>query len=144
MGVEKWWRIFAKQLNFKKIKNCQFIFFYILQLPHTVISNSEKLTHPTLRVPRMDDPWPNCLQSTHRRRVCVGGVPARHTECGGGGVIYVIVCRLGHAQKFTTNGYLPVACGQLMARCLCVWGGGGPACHPVQNKLHGLGNRPNV
>ena len=22
-------------------------FFYILQLPHTVISNSEKLTHPT-------------------------------------------------------------------------------------------------
>ena len=23
------------------------VFFYILQLPHTVISNSEKLTHPT-------------------------------------------------------------------------------------------------
>ena len=30
----------------KKIINGQFIFFYILQLPHTVISNSEKLTHP--------------------------------------------------------------------------------------------------
>ena len=28
------------------ILNGQFIFFYILQLPHTVISNSEKLTHP--------------------------------------------------------------------------------------------------
>ena len=33
---------------FKKIKNGQFSFFYILQLPHTVISNSEKLTHPTV------------------------------------------------------------------------------------------------
>ena len=30
-------------------KNCQFSFFVdILQLPHTVISNSEKLTHPTV------------------------------------------------------------------------------------------------
>ena len=24
------------------------VFFYILQLPHTVISNSEKLTHPNV------------------------------------------------------------------------------------------------
>ena len=38
-GVEK----------FKKIKNGQFSFFNILQLPHTVISNSEKLTHPTVQ-----------------------------------------------------------------------------------------------
>ena len=31
------------------ILNGQFIFFYILQLPHTVISNSEKLTHPSVQ-----------------------------------------------------------------------------------------------
>ena len=36
---------FRKTEN-KKNKNGQFSFFYILQLPHTVISNSEKLTHP--------------------------------------------------------------------------------------------------
>ena len=30
------------------MKNGLFSFFYILQLPHTVISNSEKLTHPTV------------------------------------------------------------------------------------------------
>ena len=39
---------FLKHKNVKKIKNSQFSFFYILQLPHTVISNSAKLTHPTL------------------------------------------------------------------------------------------------
>ena len=33
----------------KQIKNGQFSFFYILQLPHTVISNSEKLTHPSVQ-----------------------------------------------------------------------------------------------
>ena len=33
----------------KKIKNGQFSFFDILQLPHTVISNSEKFTHPTVQ-----------------------------------------------------------------------------------------------
>ena len=39
-------RIFAKQF-IKKIKNCLCrFFFYILQLPPTVILNSEKLTHP--------------------------------------------------------------------------------------------------
>ena len=32
----------------KKIKNGQFSFFDILKLPHTVISNSEKLTHPNV------------------------------------------------------------------------------------------------
>ena len=26
------------------------VFFYILQLPHTVISNSEKLTHPNVHL----------------------------------------------------------------------------------------------
>ena len=40
---------FRKTKNFKKIKNGQFSFFYILQLPHSVISNSEKLTHPTVQ-----------------------------------------------------------------------------------------------
>ena len=40
---------FRKKKKFKKIiKNGQFIFLDILQLPHTVISNSEKLTHPTV------------------------------------------------------------------------------------------------
>ena len=35
---------FRKTIKFKKNKNGQFIFFVdILQLPHTVISNSEKL-----------------------------------------------------------------------------------------------------
>ena len=48
IGVEKWWRIFAKQWNLKKIKNGNFSFFYILQLPHTVMSNSEKLTLPKI------------------------------------------------------------------------------------------------
>ena len=32
----------------KNKKNGQFSFFDILQLPHTVISNSEKLTHPNI------------------------------------------------------------------------------------------------
>ena len=40
--------IFSKQKFKKKIKNGQFSFFDILQLPHTVISNSEKFTHPTV------------------------------------------------------------------------------------------------
>ena len=39
-------RIFAKHINFNKIKNGHLGFFYILQLTHTAISNSEKLTHP--------------------------------------------------------------------------------------------------
>ena len=43
--MEKWLRIFAKQFFFW-IKNGQFSFFDILQLPHTVISNSENW--PTL------------------------------------------------------------------------------------------------
>ena len=34
----------------KKIKMVSLVFFDILQLPHTEISNSEKLTHPTVRV----------------------------------------------------------------------------------------------
>ena len=38
---------FRKTENLKKIKNGQFSFFDILQLQHTVISNSEKLTHPS-------------------------------------------------------------------------------------------------
>ena len=43
---------FAKQKFKKKIKNGQFSFFVdILQLPHTVISKSEKLTHPTVQPP---------------------------------------------------------------------------------------------
>ena len=37
---------FRKRIKFKKTKNGQF--FDILQLQHTVISNSEKLTHPTV------------------------------------------------------------------------------------------------
>ena len=40
---------FRKTIKFQKIKNGHFSFFVdILQLPHTVISNSEKLTHPTV------------------------------------------------------------------------------------------------
>ena len=35
-----------KDFRKTKNKNGQFIFFYILQLPHRVISNSKKLTHP--------------------------------------------------------------------------------------------------
>ena len=41
--VEKLLRNFAKQLNFKKIKKLS-VLCDILQLPHTVISNSENLT----------------------------------------------------------------------------------------------------
>ena len=32
----------------EKKKKVSLVYFYILQLPHTVISNSEKLTHPTV------------------------------------------------------------------------------------------------
>ncbi len=39
---------FPKTDFFLKIKNGQFSFFDILQLPHTVISNSEKLTLPNV------------------------------------------------------------------------------------------------
>ena len=39
---------FRKTIKFKKIKNCHFSFFDILQLPQTVISNSEKLTYPNI------------------------------------------------------------------------------------------------
>ena len=42
---------FRKTKKILKIKNGQFSFFYILQLPHTVISNSEKMTHPTVYTP---------------------------------------------------------------------------------------------
>ena len=41
-------RFLQNNKNFKKIKNS---FFYILQLPHAVISNSEKLTHPIVQPP---------------------------------------------------------------------------------------------
>ena len=37
---------FRKTKNLKKLKMVSLVFFDILQLPHTVISNSEKLTHP--------------------------------------------------------------------------------------------------
>ena len=33
----------------KYLKNKKWSVFYILQLPHTVISNSEKLTHPAVQ-----------------------------------------------------------------------------------------------
>ena len=33
-GVEKYWRIFAKQFNFKKIKNGQFMFFLTFRNYH--------------------------------------------------------------------------------------------------------------
>ena len=62
-GVEKWLRIFAKQKLLKKFKTVSF--FYILQLPHTVTSNSKKLTHPTVQ----------CLyrrNGTQRRRINIG------------------------------------------------------------------------
>ena len=40
---------FRKTIEFKKIKNGHFSFYCdILKLPHTVILNSEKLTHPSL------------------------------------------------------------------------------------------------
>ena len=43
---------FRKTIKFKKI-NGQFSFFVdILQLPHTVISNSTKLTHPNVDTAR--------------------------------------------------------------------------------------------
>ena len=38
-----------KQLNLKKLKMVISVFFYIFQLPHAVISNSEKLTHPIVQ-----------------------------------------------------------------------------------------------
>ena len=41
-------RIFCKTEEEKKLKMVSLVFFYILQLPHTVISNSEKLTHPKI------------------------------------------------------------------------------------------------
>ena len=41
---------FYKTIKLKKLKNGQFSFFYILQLPHTVISNSEKFTHPIVHI----------------------------------------------------------------------------------------------
>ena len=37
---------FRRTLKLKKNKNGHFSFFYILQLPHTVISNSEKIDPP--------------------------------------------------------------------------------------------------
>ena len=43
-GMEKWLRIFVK----KKFKMVILVFFDILKLPHTVISNSEKLTRPSV------------------------------------------------------------------------------------------------
>ena len=39
---------FRKTINLKKIKIVSLVFFDILQLPHTVMSNSKKLTHPTV------------------------------------------------------------------------------------------------
>ena len=35
----------------KKIKKVSLVFFDILQLPHTAMSNSEKLTHPNVQTP---------------------------------------------------------------------------------------------
>ena len=40
---------FRKTNKFKKIKTCNFFVVGILQLPHTWISNSEKLTHPSVQ-----------------------------------------------------------------------------------------------
>ena len=42
---------FQKQLNLKKLKMVILVFVVgILQLPHTVILNSEKLIHPTTQL----------------------------------------------------------------------------------------------
>ena len=54
---------FRKKKKFKKIiKNGQFIFLDILQLTHTVISNSEKLTHPTVHVQCTDSFFKRTIQ----------------------------------------------------------------------------------
>ena len=45
LGGRKMMKDFCKTIK-KIFLNGQFRFFYIMQLPHTVISNSEKLTHP--------------------------------------------------------------------------------------------------
>ena len=46
VGGGKMFKVFRKTIKLKKNLNGQFSFFDILQLPHTEISNSEKLTHP--------------------------------------------------------------------------------------------------
>ena len=40
---------FRKKKIKKKLKMVNLVFFDILQLPHTVISNSAKLTHPSVQ-----------------------------------------------------------------------------------------------
>ena len=41
---------FRKTEKFKKNLKWSIEFFYILQLPHTLISNSDKMTHPIIHV----------------------------------------------------------------------------------------------
>ena len=48
VGGWKMVKDFHKTIKFKNIKKVSLVFFDILQQPHTVISNSEKLTHPTV------------------------------------------------------------------------------------------------
>ena len=48
VGGGKMFKDFRKTIKLKKNLNGQFSFFHILQLPYTVISNFEKLTHPSV------------------------------------------------------------------------------------------------
>ena len=41
---------FSQKKFKKKLKKVSLVFFYILQLPHTLMSNSEKLTHSIVEV----------------------------------------------------------------------------------------------
>ena len=59
---------FCKAMQFLKIENGQFRFFFdILQLPYTVILHSEKLTHPTVHF--LYKRWPGWQNFVDEKKV---------------------------------------------------------------------------
>ena len=78
VGGEKMIKDFRKTQIKKKIKNGKFIFVVdILQLPHTVISNSEKCTHPNVQC--VAKPHVQCIVKPHVHICAVYSKP--HVQC---------------------------------------------------------------
>ena len=107
----------------KAIKKVSLVFFDILQLPHTVISNSEKLTHPsTLCTPYTTSLWcvhtgPLPLPGRSGDALSLSRVARSHSACG------CVCCGV----RVSSDGecepvYITLSCSELeLEPTYCLW-----------------------
>ena len=88
---------YHKTINLKKLKMVSLGFFDILQLPHNVISITEKLTHPTVQ-----------QRSLRLRNVEYGFILAQDLYCE-----YVILRKSSSLTEYSKNAK-PICCPSFM------------------------------